>query len=287
MRARRPRSREFCSSLDSGPKNCTVVFWRYPCSKKRDKSGKFADYSDFTDDIRKSNGRVFSWFGRIDRNKNCLFPLFSHSPGESLMFRIFTVIVIACSISVLVGCRFCSSPYDYCAPTFTGNNYAFYHGDPCHPNYTAGSRFLGTEHVCRYDCNSCGGGVSNCSSCETGYYESGNEVPQTTNLTNNVAKPTLKPATNSVKRIPDPPAAPAAPAIAVPQSIQGASTLKANAQNKAVTRELSTPRPTTPQANYAGQASDPAFGDPDEWLNELKQLNPDASEIKIIGFDEE
>ena len=196
------------------------------------------------------------------------------------MFRTFTVIMIACSISALAGCRFCSSPYDYCAPTFTGNNHAFFHGDPCHPNYAAGSRFLGTENVCRYNCNSCSGSESGCSSCETEYYDSGSNAPQTTHVT----KPALRPVTSPVKKIPDPPAA---PAIAVPQTIQGASNLRANTQTKAASQELSAPQPAAPQANYARQASDPAFGDPDKMLSELKELNPDATEIKIIGFDEE
>lgn len=36
-----------------------------------------------------------------------------------------------------LGCAMCASPYDYCGPTFTGNNC----GDPCFINQRAGSIF--------------------------------------------------------------------------------------------------------------------------------------------------
>jgi len=201
------------------------------------------------------------------------------------MFRTFTVIVIACLISGLAGCRFCSSPYDYCSPTFTGNNYGFYHGDPCHPNYTAGSRFQGTEYVCRTNhCNTCSSG---CIDCETEHF-----IPETSHETgtpvSKAAKPSVKSLPSSVKKIPNPPAA---PQVAVPQAIQGVSTLKKNAQTSTVPQELSAPKPAVPQLNYAKQAtqelSESAFANPDKMLNELRELNPDAVEVKIIGFEEQ
>lgn len=97
------------------------------------------------------------------------------------MFRTFNAIFATClffgSISGLVGCRFCASPYDYCCPTYTGDHCDDYLADPCHPNYTAGSRFLGTEGACQ-SCSVCAGsGVDQgCSSCSTGYSsESGSD----------------------------------------------------------------------------------------------------------------
>ena len=201
------------------------------------------------------------------------------------MFRTFTVIAIACLTFGFTGCRFCASPYDYCSPTFTGNNYEFYHGNPCHPNYVAGSRFLGTEEVCRSgNCNSCDGYTENgCSSCETKHYESDSQAVPVTRAT----KPSVQ-SPSTVKKIPAPPAPPASPTVAVPQTIQGTSTLK-NVQAQPSPRELPAPKPVVPQTNYTKQAvqelADSDFDDPAKMLNELKELNPDAVDVKIIGFE--
>jgi len=209
-------------------------------------------------------------------------------PGESPMLRTFTVTAIACLTFGLVGCRFCASPYDYCSPTFTGNNYEFYHGNPCNPNYAAGSRFLGTEGVCRSSgCSTCEGySTSGCSDCETKHYDFTPEtekigVPTTRATTSNV-----KSLPASVKKMPSPSAS---QVVAVPQTIQGAPTLK-NVQVQPSPRELpAAPRPAVPQPNYARQAiqelTNADFSDPNKMLNELKADNPDAFEVKIIGFE--
>ncbi len=195
------------------------------------------------------------------------------------MFRTFTVVVVISLVVGLVGCRFCASPYDYCSPTFTGNNYDFYQGDPCNPNYAAGSRFLGTEDVCRCNtCNTCDGG--GCSSCETESYQMNGPTEEVSAPLTRAAKPNVKSVPSPVKKIPSPPAA---PAVAVPQTIQGASALK-----KTATQELAAPKPVLPKTGYAKQAlTNSELGDPATMLNELKELNPDAVEVKIIGFEEE
>ena len=196
------------------------------------------------------------------------------------MFRTFIVVFVICLISGFVGCRFCSSPYDYCAPTFTGNNYDFYCGDPCNPNYAAGSRFLGTEDVCSCStCNSCGGG--GCSSCDTGHYEPAAEVVEQPVSVKKISQPSVRSTPSPVKKIPNPPAP---PAVAVPQTIKGASATQ-QAQRSSV------PKPAVPNANYTKSAvqalPDPALGDPANMLEELKELNPDAVDVKIIGFEEQ
>jgi len=202
------------------------------------------------------------------------------------MLRTFTVIVIACLAFGFAGCRFCASPYDYCSPTFTGNNYEFYHGNPCHPNYAAGSRFLGTEEVCRSGhCNTCdGGSTSGCSSCETQHYNFESEPKEASNPVTKATKPSVRSLPSTVKKVPTPTVQSASQAVAVPQTVQGA------ASPKNAPRELPTaPKPAVPQTNYAKQAvqelADSDFGDPNKMLSELKELNPDAVEVKIIGFE--
>ena len=203
------------------------------------------------------------------------------------MFRTFTVIFVICLISGLVGCRFCSSPYDYCSPTFTGNNYDYYRGDPCNPNYAAGSRFLGTEDVCSCNscdaCSSCGG--SGCSSCDSENHEHAAEVIEQPMSVKKVTRSNAGPVSSPVKKIPTPPAP---PAVAVPQTIKGVSALK---QSQNVSQGLAVPKPVVPKANYAKSAvqppSDPVLEDPANMLEELRELNPDAVDLKIIGFEEE
>ena len=208
-----------------------------------------------------------------------------YSLGESPMFRTFTVVFVICLISGLVGCRFCSSPYDYCSPTFTGNNYDFYRGDPCNPNYAAGSRFLGTEEVCSCDtCSGCGGG--GCSSCGSGYHEPAAEMIEQPVPAKKVSQPSAKSIPSSVKKIPNPPAP---PAVAVPQTIKGVSALK---QSQGASQQGETvPKPVVPKASYAKSAvqalPDPALGDPANMLEELRGLNPDAVDVQIIGFEEQ
>ena len=207
------------------------------------------------------------------------------------MFRTFTVIVIACLISGLSGCRFCSSPYDYCSPTFTGNNCGQYQSDPCNPNYTAGSRFLGTEDACRNNhCNTCSScGDAGCSDCGMEHHETEPEAQAGTPVSK-ATKPKAKSLPTSIKKIPAPPAA---PTVAVPQTIQGTSAVKKNAQTNAASQsqELSAPKPVVPKTSYAKRAAqdlaDSALVDPDNMLSELKELNPDAVEVKIIGIEEQ
>ncbi|MCL2304324.1 MAG: hypothetical protein FWC43_03170 [Planctomycetaceae bacterium] len=202
------------------------------------------------------------------------------------MFRTFTVVVVACLTFGLAGCRFCASPYDYCSPTFTGNNHEFYRGNPCHPNYTAGSRFLGTEEVCRCgQCSTCGSYSESGCSCGTGHEDF---VPDAEEESVPVTR-AITPSVKSVKKMPAPPSPPASPTIAVPQAIQETSSLKKSVQTQSAPRELSAPKPAVPQTNYAKQAvqslNDSDFSDPDTMLSELKELNPDAVEVKIIGFE--
>jgi len=106
-----------------------------------------------------------------------------------------------------------------------------------------------------------------------------------------VSKPNAKSLASPVKKIPDPPPAPRVnPVIAVPNAIQGASVAKTNVPAQTTPRELSAPKPVVPQTNYAKQTvkdlSDSALSDPATMLNELKELHPDAEEVKIIGFEE-
>ena len=103
-------------------------------------------------------------------------------------------------------------------------------------------------------------------------------------------KPKAKSLPTSIKKIPAPPAA---PTVAVPQTIQGTSAVKKNAQTNAASQsqELSAPKPVVPKTSYAKRAAqdlaDSALVDPDNMLSELKELNPDAVEVKIIGIEEQ
>lgn len=185
----------------------------------------------------------------------------------------------------LVGCRFCASPFDYCCPTYTGNNCDYYCSDPCDPNYVAGSRFAGTENVCQTGCSTCGEVITSpdCSSCSTGcsdysgyssdgsdaYYESvGYEYE------NEPTAPTRKvnPNGNNIQKIPPPPA--------VPQKIQVPAAVKKTPSASALRSQKVSPQ--TAYASHVNAADQAPIS-----LAELRELNPDAVDVRIIGVQEQ
>jgi hypothetical protein len=47
-------------------------------------------------------------------------------------------LALGCLVSLLAGCCMCAAPYDYCAPTFTGQC-----GEDCRPHARVNSAFSG------------------------------------------------------------------------------------------------------------------------------------------------
>lgn len=189
----------------------------------------------------------------------------------------------------LVGCRFCASPFDYCSPTYTGNDCDYYCSDPCDSTYVAGSRFLGTEGACQTGCTSCGEVVtssSECSSCSTSYSSGGSSTYYESSgyeyESESEATPTRAKSLNGngIQKIPP-------PAPAVPQKIQPPSAMKkkhlAGSQ-----KALSVPKMVSPRANYASNQNVSYENAGDQVpisLAELRELNPDAVDVEILSVE--
>lgn len=199
--------------------------------------------------------------------------------GVQLMFRNFAFAFLVLAISAQLGCRFCSSPYDYCPPTYTGSGCDNFCGDPCDPNYTAGSRFYGTENVCRSACTGCNSGCGGCSTGESEHY-----VPSEQPSPRKVERPET-PEGQTLRRVPP---APAAPKVAVPQKIKSASNVRPGNSSQITRLEnVPVPVPSQSKAQYAemiheSDFTEDASGAPFS-LEELKRLHPDAADVKIIG----
>jgi len=58
------------------------------------------------------------------------------------MSRTWFVWILVSLVAVTAGCAMCASPYDYCAPTFTGEC-----GKDCRPNARVGSILTGATEM--------------------------------------------------------------------------------------------------------------------------------------------
>ncbi|MGL6194996.1 MAG: hypothetical protein ACRC2T_09265 [Thermoguttaceae bacterium] len=214
------------------------------------------------------------------------------------MYRTIFALLVIFWLTGLVGCRFCGSPYDYCIPTFTGqdcDSYGCGTVSKCDPYYRAGSTFYGTEDACRTSCGGSSCGESTCNSCSTNY----NDDVRIQQPVEDTGSDTT--TYQNIKKIPPAPAAPAVPA-AIPKNVQTTQNAKKNGARTTSARvaneTISSPRQVSANPSYAkltppkvnSQSSalteySEELGDGNITIEELKKLDPDAVDVRILGVE--
>ena len=217
----------------------------------------------FTDPLEKLN------FAQVDR-----LGMIWHFPHlEITMFRNFFIVFVMFTLTGSVGCRFCASPYDYCPPTFTGNEYGSTCGYTCDPLFRAGSRFYGTEDYC--SCRGCDIGCSTCVG-ETIQYGSEYYAPSESEM----PVESVRPVPSSGKQIPDAPDPPAVPAV--PNKVQSTQKLRTNSNLVS----NSTPRAINSNPSYGNKAAavkriEAATDLSEITLEELQKIDPSVIDVKF------
>ncbi len=210
--------------------------------------------------------------------------------AENLLKFVFISFVVLL-LSGLLGCRYCSSPFDYCCPTYTGN------GDDscnaCDPNYRAGSSLYGSEHDCK-GCGSCGGG--GCSSCASSHYSSSQytssgeeylssgETEVYDSDSEAASSPPVKSVPTPIKKAPPPPNTPKVgvpkTTPAVPSASETSSTLKSGT-SRTVSATTSKPLPKKTTKLLAPDNDDLPIT-----LEELQQSDPSAVDVRILNVED-